>query len=268
VAAERLESVGNASEAHDALLHGAMALHRLGRSTEAALMARRVHQEALETGDFFAASTSLLLWTQAAGGRVPSMMIRVQVEISEQIEHRLTKIVAMQASGIRLLGVGRTREAAVALDDAATELQHSGVLSTDLLAELYVWRVTAWRRTAEHSGDPQQRATMLRRARRCLPRALWSAGRFRNGLPHALREAGRLAAHGGNMRSSRRLLDSSLSMALRHEQSQEAALTRIVRGELFGAHDAALAAEAHAAVDHGDSVAVGLRLDGKPGLSH
>ncbi|MEM9452952.1 MAG: AAA family ATPase [Myxococcota bacterium] len=264
VAAERLEAMGDAPEAHDALLHAAMAMHRLGRSTEATSITRRVHEEALDTGDVFAAATSILAWTHASGGRVPSMMIQIQVEISEQIHHRFTKLVTMQATGLRLLGVGRPDEAAITLDQTADELRRCGLMNTETLSELDVWRATAWRRAAENAPDPRARRSALRRARRSLTRGLWSAGRFRNGLPHALREAGRLAALAGGLRPARRLLDASLAVALRQEQTQEAAMTRLVRGELFGARDPTVVAEAKAAVDSCASLTIGLRLDGDP----
>lgn len=264
VAAERLEAMGDAPEAHDALLYAAMAMHRLGRSAEATSIARRIHQEALDTGDVFAAAVSILVWTHASGGRVPSLMIRVQRELSEEIHHRFTKLVTMQAAGLRLLGTGRHAEAAATLDDTAADLRQHGLMSTELLSALDVWRATAWRRTAEQAADRRARGRALRRARRCLARGLWSTGRFRNGLPHALREAGRLAALAGSMRTARRLLDSSVAVALRQEQTQEAAMTRVVRGVLFGADDPAVAAEAKDAVEHCPTLSTGLRLDGDP----
>ncbi|MCA9707351.1 MAG: AAA family ATPase, partial [Myxococcales bacterium] len=264
VAAERLEAMGDAPEAHDALLHVALAMYRLGRSAEATSIARRVHQEALDTGDVFAAATSILVWTQASGGRVPSLMIQMQVELSERIDHPFTRLLAMQAAGIRLLGAGRPQEAADALDQTAAELERAGLVSTELMSALDVWRATAWRRAAEQATEPRARRRALRRARRCLATGLWSTGRFRNGLPHALREAGRQAALAGSPSAARRLLDASLSVALRQEQAQEAAMTRVVRGVLFGAHEPSLAAEAEAAAAGRSALPQGLRLDGDP----
>ncbi len=246
VAAEQLEAMGDAVEAHDALLHAAMAMHQLGQSPEATGIARRVHEEALDTGDMFAAATSILVWTHASGGRVPSMMIQVQIDIATQIDHRYTKVVAMHASGLRLLGVGRPLEAATVLDNTAAELREFGLMSTELVSDLDVWRTTAWRRVAQNAIDPQQRADALRRARRLVWRGLLSGARFRNALPHALREAARLSAMAGHPRRCRRLLDSSLAVALRHEQAPQAAMTRLLLDALFGDDDAVVAAEARA----------------------
>jgi serine/threonine protein kinase/predicted ATPase len=259
-AAERLEAMGDAAEAHDALLHVARAKLRLGHVAEATALARRVHEEALDSGDVFAAASSVMVWTMASGGRVPSMMIRVQVEIAAQIDHRFTKLVAMQAAGVRLLGVARPAEAAAMLDQTAEELHGAGLMSTELLAELDVWRATAWRRVAEEAGEGGGREEALAHARRALRRGLWSTSRFRNGLPHALREAGRLAALRGGMRRAKHLLEGSLALAVRHQQAQEIALTRLVQGGLFGGPGGAAAASvAEAGVD---ALAVGLRLHG------
>jgi two-component system sensor kinase len=205
---------------------------------EAAALARRVHEGALDGGDVFAAASSVLVWTQASGGRVPSMMIRVQVEIAEQIDHRFTMLVAMQAAGIRLLGVGRAGEAAKVLDETAQELRRTGLMSTELLAGLDVWRATAWRRVAEDASEPARREQALAQAKRALPRGLWSTSRFRNGLPHALREAGRLAALRGKRQRAKRLLEASVAVAVRHEQAQEVALSRMVQAALAGRSDA------------------------------
>ena len=264
VAAESLESMGDAAEAHDALLHAAMAMLQVGRSAETTGIARRVHEESLDSGDMFAAAKSILVWTLASGGRVPSMMIRVQAEIAEQIDHHYTKLLATMANGLRLLGASRPVEAVAILDKTAVELRDAGLMSTELLSELDVWRTTAWRRAALEAETPAERATALAQARRCLRSALWTTVRFRNGLPHALREAGRLAALAGNPRLARAELDASLSMALSHEQAAQVAMTRLVRGELFGERDAVVAAEARAVRDKSGVCASLLRLEGDP----
>lgn len=244
VAAERLEAQGDAPQAHDALLHAAMAMHQLGRSAAATGIARRVHEEALDSGDMFAAGKSLLVWTTASGGRVPSMMIRVQLEIAERIDHRYTKLLGMQANGLRLLGARRAAEAARVLDQTAAERKAYGLSTTELLSELDVWRTTAWRRAAEQARSPREHRQALTTARRRLRIALWTTARFRNGLAHALREGGRIALLRGARLRARALLDASLAIALRHEQKEQQAMTLLVRGHHFGAQDSAAAAEA------------------------
>lgn len=259
-AAERLESLEDLAEARDALLHVARAKYRLGHVAEANAIARRVQQEALDNGDVFAASSSVMIWALASGGRVPSVVIRVQAEIASQIDYRFNKLVVMQAEGIRLLGAGRPAEAAEVLDQTANDLHNDELMSTELLSGLDVWRVTAWRRVVEETTDPATRQAALGHARRALRRGLWAASRFRNNLPHALREAGRVAALGGGMRRARHLLAASLALALRREQAQEAALTRLVQGALMGGPGAATAASVAALGV--DALAVGLRLHG------
>jgi len=256
-AAERLETMGDAPEAHDALLHVARAKYRLGQVGEAVALARRVHEAALDGNDVFAAASSVLVWTKASGGRVPSMMIRVQVEIAAQIEQRFTKLVAMQAGGIRLLGVGRPHEAAEMLDQTADELHREGLMATELLASLDVWRATAWRRVAEGASDAGSRAEALAHARRAIRRGLWWTSRFRNGLPHALREAGRLAALDGKLGRAKLLLETSVAVAVRHEQAQEVALTRLVQAALRGTPEPTASGR-----EQVEALAAGLRLHG------
>ncbi|MEX1363178.1 MAG: BREX system ATP-binding domain-containing protein [Nannocystaceae bacterium] len=256
VAAEQLEHLGDAVEAYDALLHAAMAMLQLGRSAEASGMSRRVHNEALDAGDMFAAAKGLVLWTLASGGRVPSMMIQVQIDIAAQIDQHYTMLLALLANGLRLLGAGRLTDAARSLDRTAKQLRDTGVLSTELLSDLDTWRTTAWRRVAEHADDPVARHHALRQARRALRRALWSTARFRNGLPHALREAGRLATLAGHHRRARVLLDASLAVAVRHEQAEQVAMTRRVRGRRPG--------DVGSAEDRSPACKGLLRLEGDP----
>ena len=237
----------------------ALAKYRLGQVDEAVALARRVHEAALDGNDVFAAASSVLVWTKASGGRVPSMMIRVQVEIAAQIDQRFSKLVAMQAAGIRLLGVGRPREAAEVLDQTADELHRGGHLATELLAGLDVWRATGWRRSAEVARDEDERRDALARAHKALRRGLWWTSRFRNGLPHALREAGCIAMLEGKHQRAKVMLEASLGVATRHEQAQEIALTRGLQAALRGRslpppgdHEAQQA------------LAAGLRLHGAP----
>lgn len=260
-AAERLEAMDDVTAANDALLYAARAKYRLGSTAEATSIARRLHQGALDGGNVVMAASSVLLWTKASGGRVPSMMIRVQVEIAEQIDHRFTKLVAMQAAGLRLLGVGRPLEAAQMLDRTADELARVELMPTELLAALDVWRATAWRRVAEEPGGTSP-GDALRRARRCLRWGLWSTSRFRNDLAHALREAGRLAALSrvpGKRLRARGLLDASLRVATSHQQAQEVALTRLVRDAVLGR---AAPTGACVAVQGVEALEAGLRLHG------
>jgi eukaryotic-like serine/threonine-protein kinase len=260
-AAERLESMGEAPEAHEALLCVAQAKYRLGLVGEAAVLARRVHQAALDGGDVLAAASSVLVWVEASGGRVPSMMIRVQVEIAAQIDHSFGKLVALQATGIRLLGVGRPTEAAQVLDQTAEELRRSKLVATEVLSGVDVWRATAWRRVAEGARGAAERDEALHHAKQAARRGLWWTSRFRNGLPHALREAGRVSALTGGKQRARVLLEASAAVAQRHEQAQELALTRQLQAALFGRGRGGGPASGG---EPTEMLAAGVRLHGAP----
>ena len=95
-------------------------------------------------------------------------------------------------------------------------------------------------------------------------RALWMALRFRNDLPHALRESALVLGLRGTTWPLRRLLDWSLSVATRQEASYEYAQTLEVRsriGRELGWRDAGADADEAAArlrdfnlaLDGGDS---------------
>ncbi len=84
----------------------------------------------------------------------------------------------------------------------------------------------------DSSCIPTIRRRFLRRAAAAACRAVWLALRFRNDLPHALREAALILAMYGRAWTAQTLLSLSLSVARRHEARYEAAQTLSARARI------------------------------------
>ena len=137
------------------------------------------------------------------------------------------------AEGVRLLGGDRFAEAIAVLQQACATVRRSGVINA-WDAPAFPWLATALRRQLESlppSATTERRA-LLRDAERAARRALRIARKFRNDRPHALREAGLLAAQRGHARQARQMLDDSLQEAERQGARYEQALTLQARGEV------------------------------------
>lgn len=110
VAARLLDQTGDRWEVNMARYHVAFALYRIGALREAIHEARCVYQAGLVLGDSQAAALSLEIWSKASGGRVPSALIRMQLQQSKEDVER--KMAVLQADGARRLALGQPGEAA------------------------------------------------------------------------------------------------------------------------------------------------------------
>ena len=98
----------------------------------------------------------------------------------------------------------------------------AGVMNA-YVAPNWAWLASALRLQAEDDASciPTKRRRLLRRAASAAGRAVWLALRFRNDLPHALREAALVLAMRGRIWSARSMLGLSLRVARRHEARYE-----------------------------------------------
>jgi len=229
-----LERTGDRWEVNMARYQIAASLYRLGDLRGAVEEARRVHQSGVDLGDAQAAGDSLDVWARASGGRIPSAVVRAELDRPRE-DIQVTAEV-MLAEGVRLLvGEGRPGPAAEILGQARRLVHRAGIRNA-WTAPLSPWLATALRREAEDGAaadvTPGRRLAALRSARREVRRAVRLARSFRNELPHALRECALLEAARGRIRRARRLLDESLRVAGRQGAGYEHAQTLLARGQV------------------------------------
>ncbi|MCY2988952.1 MAG: protein kinase [Planctomycetota bacterium] len=226
------EQTGDYWEINMARYQLAASLYRLGRLREAADEARKIHLSGRELGDVQASGLGLDIWSKATLGQLPAEPIQSQLK-QLRGDDAQTASQVWQAAGVRQWSQGAYQTAAQTFQQAYELARRAGIKNTYIVPSL-LWLATALRCHAElvAERDPAD-------ARRCWRQAWWAAQRglrlarrFQNDLPHALREAGLLAAQRGRTRSARRLLDESLQVAERQAARYEYALTLRARGEL------------------------------------
>lgn len=226
-----LERTGDFWEVHIARYQIAAALYRLGDLQSAVEQARRIHESGLELGDFQASGISLDVWSRATPGAVPIDALKVELERIRPDAQGTAQV--LLAEGVRLMEAGDHERAATIFDRALVVAGQAGVMNA-YVAPNRAWLATALRCRAQNdlSHTPWQRRRLIRRATYAAGRAVCLALRFRNDLPHAMREAALILALRGGFWPVRRLLNLSLSVAQRQEAAYEFAQTLRVRGQL------------------------------------
>ncbi|MFL5245247.1 MAG: response regulator [Gemmataceae bacterium] len=231
-AAERLlERTGDLWEVNIARTHIANSLYRLGHLPGAAAEAKRVHQAGLELGDIQAAGITLDVWALTSGGQVDADAL--QMELERPREDIQVSAQVMCAAGVRHFMLDRMEEAQEFFEKGLELAERAGV-TTPWTYRLRCWLASCLRRQAEKVSHwtPKRRSALLRRARRVVRKAVKVARTFENDLPHALREAGLIAAMQGSIRQARRHLDESLVVAERQSARFEHAQTLLARGRI------------------------------------
>lgn len=226
-----LERTGDFWEVHIARYQIAAALYRLGELQNAVNEARRIHESGLELGDHQASGISLDVWSRATYGAVPAQSLQIELQRTRPDAQGTAQV--LLAEGVRWMGAADYAKAADAFGRALARAGEAGVMNAYVSPNL-AWQATALRCQAQHDVNhtPWHRRRMLRRAYFVAWQAVWIALRFRNDLPHALREAALALALRGGVRPIRMLLNWSLSVARRQGAAYEYAQTLNVRGRI------------------------------------
>lgn len=226
-----LEQTGDRWEANTAGWNLALCLYRKGELDAAAAVARDVYTAAREIGDQTSAGVGLSVWTRSRAGRIDGALVGAELEGGSEDASTTTEL--LLAAGLCALRRDDLEVAEARLAEAAATVKRAG-LRQEYVAPVAPWYATIQRLQAERTPqlNPALRSRRLRRAARAVRRARFWALSYRNNAPHALREAGLLAALRGRPRRARRLLQRSLTLALRQGAAYEVALTRLTLAEI------------------------------------
>jgi two-component system sensor kinase len=235
-AVEVLERAGDLWEVNVARVHTSFALFRSGDLVACEELAHRVHYSGVELGDAQASGFSLDVWAQSTGGRLPPEVL--QTELKRHREDVQVRCQVMLAEGVRLFMLGDAEQAADVFEQAQGFANVAGVQNAYVLP-LRSWLASALRRQAETTceSDGQTRRTVLKRAAKVASKAVRVGRKFRNDLPHALRECGLIAAMQGNARKACKFLDESLAVAESQGARFEHAQTLLARGQIGQRHE-------------------------------
>ncbi|MBI3926657.1 MAG: PAS domain S-box protein [Armatimonadetes bacterium] len=223
-----LDRAGDVWEGDLCRVNQAQCLYRQGALKEALSAAIRAFESTCRSGETGGMAASLNAWSKASRGRVPEAEMARAVENTRQGQDLATYAEALEAEGLRLLAEDRPGLAAGVLQQAWNLICQEG-LQTEYTASVPCWLATACRLVLEQSPEG---ADWRARGRRAARQAVGLARRYRNNLPHALREQGLFAAMRGNLRVARRRLDESLQVGTELGMRFEAALSLQARGRL------------------------------------
>jgi two-component system sensor kinase len=209
----------------------AASLYRLGHLAAAAAEARQLHKSGLELGDAQASGIALDVLSWASSGQVPEDPLQQELQRDRYDKQATAQVLV--ARGVQLLFQRQPGEAVATLQRAMDVVEASGVVNA-WVAPVWPWLTTALRQHAEslEHVTPMTRAAILRRADKVARRALRITRKFRNDLPHTLRELALLAAARGHLRRARQLFDRSLQIAQQQGALYECAQTRLQRGRV------------------------------------
>ncbi len=209
-----LERTGDRWEVNTANWHLGFSLYRLGELAEAVEVCRQVHQAGKEINDRQAAGISLSGWARASLGKIPKEIISAELRQRNGADAHTT-VEIYQAEGVRLLEEGETSQAVKTFGKAIAVTRDAG-LHQEYVAPVFSWLVTALRKKAQVAKQqctPYAFREALEEIKTPLKVALRLSRKYRNNLPHILREAGLVAALKGKAKLSRRYFDESERIA-------------------------------------------------------
>jgi two-component system sensor kinase len=225
-----LERTGDFWERNMAWWQGANAVFRQGDLARAVSEAQKLYEACVEMGDDKLAGFSLDVWSRASGRQVPADV--VQRESKKEGKNVWATALVLLAEAVRRVRQDELTEAAEYLTQAYNVCRNSGMNAW--VGPILPWLATTYRLQCERSTDlvPVRRRQLLKKARRAVRQALSVARKFQPDLPHALREAGLIAAMQGSVGKARVCFDESLAVAERQGARFEHAQTLLARGRI------------------------------------
>ncbi len=223
-----LERAGDYWEKHTAQYQVASSLYRLGRFTEAAQLAQEAYDSGLAVGDFQACGIIVDVWARATNGDVPPTILQNELQRPRCHDVQGQSQVSL-AKAVCLISEQHFEDAVDILNVAMQAARKAGVQNT-YTAPMYAWRATALRGTLENRSrlTRSPRRVIIREHRNASRKSLFVALRFRNDLPHALRECAWAEIFQNRNRLAVMLLKKSIQIARRQSAEYE-----VIQSELL-----------------------------------
>lgn len=223
-AEETLSKTGDYWQVNIARYQRAASLYRMGNLKESLELAKRTYEEANRIGDYRSTGNILDVWTRASLGNIPFEIINTEKKRRSIDKQRHSQM--LLAEGVFKLGQRLPLEAIVCFEEGVEVAKIAGI-SNSYVSPNYAWLATALRLEIEGQPDFENRNRRgKRKFLRAANRAVRIARRFKNDLPHALRELGYACALLNREAAARRFLKESLNVATDQRANYEAALTR------------------------------------------
>ncbi len=229
-----LERAGDFWEKHIAQYQVAASLYRLGRFKEAAQLSREAYESGLAVGDFQVCGNIIEVWARATNGDVPPRILKCELDRPRADVQGQAHV--LLAKAIHLISESRFEEAVRILDKGIDATRRAGISNT-YTSPLFAWKATALRGFLENKSPLTRspRRAIIKQHRKAARTALLMAFRFKNELPHALRELAWAQVFLNRNRRATFLLKQSVRVAQRqsaeYEQIQSELLLQKIRLE-------------------------------------
>ena len=226
-----LVRTGDPWEMNMARYQRAAAMYRIGNLEGALKLAKSTYESARSIGDFQTTGNIIDVWVRASMGQLPEEVI--QLERSRTLQDCQCQCQVLLAEGVNLFHQNKYSRASKCFVSALKRAKRAGVVNAYITPN-YAWLASALRMELE--CKPLKSKTARRRAinqiLKAAKRAVRVSRRFKNDLPHALRELAAAFALAGQKKRVRKLLFRSLTVADQQNASYEVALTRQMMGAI------------------------------------
>lgn len=236
-----LDEAGDVWQSNMARMIVSVPSYHLGDLKTSYSEAKKAHEIAVECGDFSGVAISLLFWAPNSPHTLPPGAI--QQELQRDRDDPVPTLAAVYARGLELLlAENNPKEAATVLQSSLDSGTKRGVRNVCLFSAA-AWVSTALRTAAENESGASAGRLILRDAKKAVRKALRITKKYVATRPHALREAGLIAALEGREDQAKKFFEDSLQVANEHHARYEIAQTNLARGMTalkFGRPDAEL----------------------------
>lgn len=226
-----LERTGDYWEIHMAKFQAAAASYRLGQLKEATNAARSLYESAVRLGDHQASGNAVDLWARASLGQVPKDVVRLESQRPRRDHQGNCQM--WLAEGVQLHMAERYDEAITCFRKSVDAVSKTGVMNAYITPN-YCWLATSLRCKLEKSPPKitQIRKAFIRELGRAARKAIWVSLRFRNDMPHALREYAAYLTYTARQNRAIKMLRKSIRTATQQGASYEVALSELMLAEI------------------------------------
>lgn len=254
-----LDRAGDLWEKHIAQYQLAASLYRLGRFQEAVQLSREAYDSGLAVGDEQICADIIEVWARATHGELPAEIIQRELDRQKSDVQAIAHV--RLARCVQLLAEHKYEAAVSTIEEGVRTFTQAGIVNA-YTSPLLAWQATAIRKLLEQESPLTRsaRQKLLRAHRRAARRAVFVAMRFRNELPHALREYAISLVFQNRNRKAIRKLNRALRICRQqsaaHEQIECELVLQQIRSELKypGASKALQDAEKHQAAFRDDQL--------------
>ncbi|QEG21267.1 ATP-binding protein [Mariniblastus fucicola] len=220
-----LMRTGDYWELNIARYQHAAALYRQGNLKEAYELAEQTLRDAIKIGDYQSTGNIIDVLARSSLGKIPFEYI--EAEKNRDLDDLQLQPQVLLAEGVYRINNDSDPSQAVGCFERALEIVKKTGVSNCYTSPNSAWLATALRRKIAHERKKGTvSASSFKRHYSAAKDAVRVAQRFRNELPHALREMGYAYADKADQKRARKCLIRSLKLALAQNASYEAALTQ------------------------------------------